>query len=328
MSINLSIQFSHPDAVSQFVQYARIDNLAPGAAPVFITVSPNPVASPATIATNVPAGQYQINYTPVYADGRTCPVQSVLTPGCDGLISISAVVSGSVIVITYLAPPTAPKVRLTVNFPNGGNFTANYVNDGNPVSIGIPPGVFGNYSVSGQSVCDETSGFYSTPSGTVNVPVNTVISGSAQLGNTSGAACSAGITAVYTSGTFVTGDTIYLNSGLNSPVVGFIYVLIGGIIYNLNSTTGVLGTNSGLSCSVNNISVAYSNSNSAICSAIPQTIYIAAPATDIATGVTVCVDPGLSTKLTGYTFIKSLGGIIFNIDPTTGIVGASTGDAC
>lgn len=245
MSINLAISFSHPDAISQFVQYARIDNTG---SPVFTTVSPNPTTSPAVIARNIPAGQYQIQSTPVYADGRICQPEIVQTPACPGLISINATLSGSTLIITYLAPSTVPKVRLSVLYPNGGSFVANYVNDGNPVSIGLPAGVFGNYSVSGQSVCDESSGFFSPASGSVTVSYNSVISGTFQLANTPGATCPAGTTTLYSSGPVVPGTTLFLDSGLSTPVVGFLYALYGGIIYNLGTGTGVLGSDTGVSC--------------------------------------------------------------------------------
>lgn len=249
MSINLTISFSHPDAISHFVQYARIDNLAPGASPVFTTVSPNPVTSPATIATNVPNGQYQIASTPVYADGRKCAPTIQTTPPCPGMISFSAALSGSAMIINYLAPSTAPKIRITINYPNGGSLTQNFVNDGNPISIGLPPNTFGNYTAFAQAVCDESTGFYSAASASVNVPFNQVISGTFQFGTTANAACSASPVTVYTgSSSFNTGAQLFSDSGLTSPVTGFSYALSGGIIYNIGPSNGTLGANSGLSC--------------------------------------------------------------------------------
>lgn len=244
--INLSIAFSHPDAISQFVQYARIDNLAPGASPVFTTVSPNPITSPTTIAMNVLAGQYQINASPVYADGRKCAPTVVYTPACDPLISFSAAISGNVMVITYVAPSTAPKIRVNINYPNGGSFAQNYVNDGNPISIGLPPNVFGNFTAFGQSVCDESSGFYSAPSASVNVPFNQSISGTFALGNSQAGVCGASITTLYTPGSPVAGTTLYTDANLTIPVTGYSLVLYQGVIYNLSG--GVLGSDSGLRC--------------------------------------------------------------------------------
>lgn len=170
MSINLSIEWDHPAAVSNFVQYARIDNTIN---PVFSTVTPNisGASGTATIATNIPNGQYQVQITPIYADGRTCAPTVKNTPPCDPLISINAVLQSGNLVISYLAPSSAPKVRITVNYPNGGSSVANYINDGNNIVVPLPVGLTGNFIVTGQTVCDEASGFYSAFSSQVTVPV-------------------------------------------------------------------------------------------------------------------------------------------------------------
>lgn len=166
MSINLSVSFSHPDAVAHRVAFARIDNVV---TPVYTTVSPDPVSSPAIIATDIPNGQYSIKYHPIYSDGRVCADQFQQTAACEGLISINASFSGDNIVVQYLAPSEVPKVRITVSYPNGGSFTANYVNNGNDIPIAVPSNLFGDFFVTGQSVCDEGSGFYSPFSSTVTV---------------------------------------------------------------------------------------------------------------------------------------------------------------
>src|SRR6185436_10205149 len=130
MSINLSISFNHPDAIAHRVRYARIDNTT---TPNFITVSPDPTASPTNIATNLPNGQYRVESTPIYADGRVCGTIVRDTPACPGLISINATIESGNLVVQYLAPSEVPKVRITVGYPNGGSFTANYVNNGNNI---------------------------------------------------------------------------------------------------------------------------------------------------------------------------------------------------
>lgn len=168
MSINLSISFSHPDAVAHRVRYARIDNTVN---PNYITVSPDPITSPATIASNIPNGQYRIESYPIYADGRPCSGDPLIqdTAPCEPLVSINAYLSGDTIVVQYLAPPDVPKVRITINYPNGGSYTANYVNNGNDIPIAIPSNLEGDFLVFGQSVCDEGSGFFSPLSSQVTV---------------------------------------------------------------------------------------------------------------------------------------------------------------
>jgi hypothetical protein len=168
-TINLSVKLNQDGAVAHRIRYARIDNVLN---PVWVTVSPDVVNSPTlteTIATNIPNGQYRIGYYAIYSDLRTCTEQFVETPPCDNLISINAYLDGTNLIVQYLAPSDAPKVRITVSYPKGGSYTANYVNNGNDIPIALPNGVYGDFIVSGQSVCDESSGFYSPPSSQVTI---------------------------------------------------------------------------------------------------------------------------------------------------------------
>lgn len=272
MSINLGFEFSLPvGAVSQLVQYARIDNTS---APVWITVSPSPITSPSVIATNIPNGQYQLQATPIYPDGRTCQPTVTTTPGCAGLISLSAVIQSGVLVVTYLAPPGVPSVLINVGYPNGGSNSQIYTNNGNPISIGLPSGVYGNYSVTGQSVCDPTSGFYSPPSASVTVPYTQAVSGSYYLGNSIGGVCSNNTpTTLYSNGSPVAGTVLYTDAGLSNEITGYSYVSYQGVIYNLSSTSGVLGSDTGQNCNVQitgntGLSVSIPNGNGTI-TAVP-----------------------------------------------------------
>lgn len=278
MSINLGIEFQLPvGAVSNLVQYARIDNTS---SPVWTTVSPNPTTSPAVIATNIPNGQYEIQATPIYPDGRTCTPTVTTTPGCPGLISLSAVIQSGVLVVNYLAPSGAPSVLINVNYPNGGSFSQMYTNTGNPISIGLPSGVFGNYTVNGQSVCDPTSGFNSTPSASVTVNYSQAVSGTYYLGSTIPAVCANNSpSTLYTNGAPIPGTILYVDSALQTAVTGSSYVLYQGVIYNLSSTNGTLGTDSGQNCNVqisgnNGLSTSIPSGNGFITSTPGRTVSV------------------------------------------------------
>lgn len=166
MNINLGIRFDHPSAIAVKARYARIDNVL---TPVWKNVSPNPTTSPAIIKENIENGQYRIELTPVYADGRVCQAEVVETPSCIGLTSINAFIQGGNLVVQYVAPSSVPKVRITVDYPNAGSWDDLYVNNGNDISIPLPTNVEGTFYVQGQSVCDEVSGFYSPMSNSVSV---------------------------------------------------------------------------------------------------------------------------------------------------------------
>lgn len=250
MSINLSVKYSHPAAIATQVSYARIDNLPAGQSPAFTTVVPNltGMAGTFTVATNVPDGQYQINALPIYADGRTCQPTVNYTAACPGLTSISAVIQSGVLVVTYLAPSGIPSVLINVGYPNGGSYSNIYVNDGNPISIGLPPGVYGNFTVNGQSVCDTSSGFYSTPSSTVNVTNAQALAGTYYLGATEAAACIAAATTLYSNGVPIPGTQLFQDETMLTPITGYSFVIYAGVNYNLSSSSGTLGAATGNSC--------------------------------------------------------------------------------
>jgi hypothetical protein len=69
---------------------------------------------------------------------------------------------------------------------------------------------------------------------------------SADLGNTTAAVCAAtpGVTRYTTTGAIAPGLTLYTNAALTTPQTGYSYVANDavGAIYNLNSSTGLIGT--------------------------------------------------------------------------------------
>lgn len=277
MAINLAIEFQMPvGAVSNLVQYARIDGISN---PVWVTVSPNPTSSPAVIATNIPNGQYEIQATPIYPDGRICQPTVVTTPACPGLISLSAIIQTGVLVVTYLAPSGVPSVLINVNYPNGGSYSQIYPNTGNPISIGLPSGVTGNYTVNGQSVCDASSGFYSAPSASVTVNYTNAVSGTYYLGTSLANVCTAPYTVLYSNGAPVPGSTLFTDPGLNTEITGYSYVSYQGVIYTISSTNGTLGSDTGQNCNVtisgnNGLSTSIPSGNGFITSTPGRTISV------------------------------------------------------
>jgi hypothetical protein len=76
------------------------------------------------------------------------------------------------------------------------------------------------------------------------------------------------------------------------------------------------------------ISVKYSTDMSTICATTAQTVYISPLYTDVQTGITIYSDSALTLPLQTYQFITTTFGAIYDINPATGIVGASTGQIC
>jgi hypothetical protein len=76
-------------------------------------------------------------------------------------------------------------------------------------------------------------------------------SDSFKLENTLGAVCSAGLTTLYwNGGAFGEGRTMYTDEFLTTPVTGFDFIALAsaGEIFNLDDTTGVVGTTTGNFC--------------------------------------------------------------------------------
>lgn len=73
------------------------------------------------------------------------------------------------------------------------------------------------------------------------------------LGNSTASICAGTVVTRYTNGAFVVGGTLFLDSALTTPVTGNAYVVqvSTNAIYNLNISTGVVGSSTGLSCTVN-----------------------------------------------------------------------------
>lgn len=76
-------------------------------------------------------------------------------------------------------------------------------------------------------------------------------SGSYILGNDTGTICAGYITTLYTDGPFAMGGILYVDGSLTTPVTGYIYVLdvLTSRIFNLNTSTGVIGSDTTLTCS-------------------------------------------------------------------------------
>lgn len=74
-----------------------------------------------------------------------------------------------------------------------------------------------------------------------------------QIGNNAGTICSFTTSILYTNGVFAVGGTLFTDSSLSHPVTGFAFVTYLGIIYNLNATSGQIGSATGSSCTTSSV---------------------------------------------------------------------------
>lgn len=148
------------------------------------------------------------------------------------------------------------------------------------------------------------------------------------LGNNTGTICSSGTSdfTLYTNGAFAVGGILYSDSALTTPVTGYSYVVnaANNHIYNLNSVTGAIGSDTGLACG--SYSASFSRNNLGDCSGSVETLYSSTP---FGVGVTMYTDAGLTTLATGYLYIYDVtNDLIYNFSALTAVVGTSTGGGC
>lgn len=185
--IDLIVTFVHPDAISNTIRYARIDNTS---TPVYITIpGVLPGQSPYTINVSplLENGQYRVGIRPVYADGRACTETFFDTPPCIGVSAFSASYNGTNIIVTYSVDSSVPDVKVNISYPNGG-FTSQVFSNGASISITPPAGVFGSFYITMQPVCNADTGFYgvATAPAIINIsaPNNSSIENNSSINQT------------------------------------------------------------------------------------------------------------------------------------------------
>lgn len=88
--------------------------------------------------------------------------------------------------------------------------------------------------------------------------------GAFRLDTSSGTICSAPGITLYTNGGFAIGQIVYRDISLSTPVTGYTFIenISDGVIYNLNSSTGMVISSTGSNCGGSNLVVAFNNTSS------------------------------------------------------------------
>lgn len=202
-------------------------------------------------------------------------------------------------------------------FPNGN------INGTTPYQIiGLTQGT--TYDVWVQNNCGG-NGFVSQ----VTTPGNTVYSGSYLLDNVLYNICGDSAVTLYSNSPFASGITMYSDPGLTTPVTGFVYIaqVSTNQIFQLNTVSGVVGTNTGNSCNTGT-SAPYilGNSTGTICGGSIVTLYTNGV---FSIGGTLYLDSSLTTPVTGNVYVlNKTDGHIYNLNNATGVIGTDTGIIC
>lgn len=163
----------------------------------------------------------------------------------------------------------------------------------------------------------------------VTTPATSVISGTYLLSNASYSVCGAVPITLYSPLPFATGVTMYQDAGLSMPVTGFAFIASSssGHVFALNTVNGVVGSDTGLLCSTG-VAGSYilGNTLGSVCSNPSVTRYTNGAFNP---GGVLYNDSALSSPVTGSVYVVNLAtNGIFNLNSTTGVIGASTGTNC
>lgn len=162
----------------------------------------------------------------------------------------------------------------------------------------------------------------------ITTPTGSVYSGSYLLDNALYSICGAGSVTLYSNQPFSSGIVMYSDIGLTTPVTGYTYITINGHnIFGLNVSTGVVGTDTGTSCS-NGVSGTYllGNDSVTVCGGTTTTLYTNGVFTG-ASGNVIYTDPSLTNPQTGYSYVV-YSNTIYTINSVTGAITGNTGLSC
>lgn len=123
---------------------------------------------------------------------------------------------------------------------------------------------------------------------------------------------------------------VFPNGSINGTSPFFISGVTAGITYDIQIVNNCGGTGAVVQISVPTGAAysgtyRYENILYNLCAASPVTLYTSAP---FGVGQTVYTNSGMTTPLTGYSYISDNTGSIYTINPSTGVVTADTGLSC
>lgn len=273
-----------------------------------------------------------------YSDVKAafCAIDCSVAPTCPDIANTNiSVISGNIGVygVTYTSTPTGSQTA-TVRYRITGTLTWTIATsallllpNGN-VSTSPPFLITGltagqTYDVLITNNCGG-AGFQKP----ITIPTNPVFSGSFRRDTIIYNICGDSNVTLYSSSTFATGVKMFTDIGLTTPLTGFTFIADNtGAIYHIDSGTGIVGANTGSSCSTGTSgNYILGNSTATICSgSIVQKFTNGA----FAVGGTLYNDSGLTSPVTGFAYVvNAADNHIYNLNPSTGAIISDTGLSC
>jgi hypothetical protein len=271
-----------------------------------------------------------------YSDVKTnfCAINCNTAPSCPDVANINLGIVGTAIGVYGLTWATSTLATQTVTVKYRQTGTLTWFIATNALLI-LPNGNISGtspYTISGLSsgtsydvqIVNNCGGVGFLKS--ITTPSGSVYTANYQIGNTLYLLCGEATTPLYSATPFGPGVTMYSDIGLTTPVTGYAYITTAGQdIYNLNTGTGVVGTDTGSNCGTGTAGTyQLGNDTSTICAASTTTLYTNGA---FAVGLTLYTDSGLTNPQTGYSYVVS-GGNIYTVNSGTGAITGSAGISC
>lgn len=267
--------------------FCAIDCTVPGTCPEIININNSST-------NNSSIGIYGVSFASIPSGSQTLTVRYRITGTTNWTISTNSLVV----------------------FPNGN------ISGSSPYLInGLSSGT--TYDISVLNNCGG-SGFQKQ----ATVPANTVYSGSFLLDTVIYNICGNSPVTLFSSVPFASGVTMYTDAGLTTAQTGYTFIApSSGNIFTLNSSTGVVGSDTGNICNSGTPGVFILGNNTVtICSEPSITLYTSG---SFAVGKTLYYDNGLTNPVTAYSFVvQGSNNHIFNLNSVSGVVGSDTGTVC
>jgi hypothetical protein len=274
-----------------------------------------------------------------YSDVKAafCAIDCAVPGTCPDIVAINMSMVGSsigVYGVTWTQTPVASQT-VTVRYRVSG--TTTYTVSTNSLLIlpngnvstsppylipGAIPGT--TYDIFMSNNCGG-SGFV----GQITAPSSTVYSGSYLLDNVIYNICGESPVTLYSSSPFATGVTMYTDIGLTVVLTGYTYISSssGGNIFQIDTTTGIVGSDTLSACTSGTAGIYIRGNNTAtICAGLPHTLYTNGV---FAVGGILYDDVALTTPTVGFSYVvNTANNHIYNINSGTGAIVSDTGLSC
>lgn len=275
------------------------------------------------------------SYTDVKA--AFCAIDCNAPSSCPDVVAINLGLSGSDIGFYGLSWSSAPSGIQTVTVQYRETTSGTYITATNALQIfpngnlvGTTPYIIpsptpgATYNVKITNNCGGL-GFV----GNISIPSGSIYSGSYLVNSVLYNICASSPMILYSNSPFAIGITLYLDSGLTTPITG--YTLVAPVstqqVYGLNTSTGVVGSSTGITCgSGTGGSYQLGNTLGSICSQMSQVLYTSG---GFVIGGTLYVDSALTTPVTGYSYVvNGADNHVYYLNFATGVIGSDTGIIC